>query len=162
MGSWYTPRELGKRSVIFWLSGTIGAMFSGFLQAAAYNNLNGVHGLQGWRWLFIIDAIITLPIAILGFFFLPDLPLQGKAPWWLKPKVSRNSSRIFAVPLRLTCDQEFELACARVNNRGSAGREPWSWAKVRRLTGTWHIWILRESYPLMLPSTGLPSQPSLM
>lgn len=87
MGSWYTPRELGKRAVIFWVSGSIGQMFSGFLQAAAYTNLHEVHGLAGWRWLFIIDAIITLPIAIAGFFFLPDLPLQGKAPWWLSKEV---------------------------------------------------------------------------
>jgi hypothetical protein len=25
-------------------------MFSGFLQTAAYNNLDGVHGLAGWRY----------------------------------------------------------------------------------------------------------------
>jgi ACS family pantothenate transporter-like MFS transporter len=62
-------------------------MFSGFLQAAAYTNLHDVHGLAGWRWLFIIDAIITLPIAIAGFFFLPDLPLSGNAPWWLSKEV---------------------------------------------------------------------------
>jgi hypothetical protein len=35
--------------MIFWLAGTIGQMFSGFLQAAAYNHLSGVHGHAGWR-----------------------------------------------------------------------------------------------------------------
>lgn len=50
LGSWYTPKELGKRAMIFWLAGTVGSMFSGFLQAAAYTNLNGVHGHAGWRW----------------------------------------------------------------------------------------------------------------
>ena len=50
LGSWYTPEELGKRAMIFWLAGLSGQMFSGFLQAAAYKNLNGVHGLAGWRW----------------------------------------------------------------------------------------------------------------
>lgn len=54
LGSWYTPRELGKRAMIFWLAGTAGQMFSGFLQAAAYKTLNGVHGHAGWQWLFII------------------------------------------------------------------------------------------------------------
>jgi ACS family pantothenate transporter-like MFS transporter len=62
-------------------------MFSGFLQAAAYTDLHNVQGLAGWRWLFIIDAIITLPIAVAGFFFLPDMPLQGNAPWWLSQEV---------------------------------------------------------------------------
>lgn len=49
LGSWYTPREIGKRAVMFWLAGSIGTMFSGFLQAAAYTNLNGVHGRSGCR-----------------------------------------------------------------------------------------------------------------
>jgi hypothetical protein len=39
------------------------------------------------RWLFIIDAIITLPIAIAGFFFLPGAPLQDKRSWWLTDEV---------------------------------------------------------------------------
>ncbi len=45
LGSWYTPRELAKRSTIFWTAGTIGQMFAGILQSAAYTNLNGVQGL---------------------------------------------------------------------------------------------------------------------
>lgn len=92
VGSWYTPRELGKRATIFWVAGSIGSIFSGFLQAAAYSNLNGVHGLSGWRWLFVVDAIITLPIAIISYFFLPDLPLKGESPWWLSKEVSSVTS----------------------------------------------------------------------
>ena len=69
-------------------------MFSGFLQAAAYTDLHNVQGLAGWRWLFIIDAIITIPIAIAGFFFLPDMPLQGNAPWWLSKEVRQLARKI--------------------------------------------------------------------
>ncbi|KIY62657.1 MFS general substrate transporter [Cylindrobasidium torrendii FP15055 ss-10] len=74
IGSWYRPEELGKRACIFHTASSIGPMFSGFLQTGAYNGLNGVHGLAGWKWLFIIDGIITLPIALLGFYIMPDLP----------------------------------------------------------------------------------------
>lgn len=28
--------------------------------------MSGVGGLSGWRWLFIFDAIITLPMALWG------------------------------------------------------------------------------------------------
>ena len=79
-----------------------------------------------FRWLFIIDAIITLPIAVAGFFLYPNLPLQGKKTWWLT-------------------DDEFQLSRDRLNNIGRAGKTPWSWAKVRRLASSWHTWILRES-----------------
>ncbi|PIG69567.1 allantoate permease [Aspergillus arachidicola] len=82
LGSWYTPREIGKRAMVFWLAGSIGTLFSGFLQSAAYTNLNGVHGHAGWRWLFIIDGIITLPLALAGFLFFPNLPQDGKKTWW--------------------------------------------------------------------------------
>jgi MFS transporter, ACS family, pantothenate transporter len=70
IGSWYTPEELAKRAGLLLVSvfeysyylfltfiptlnvqvaGQIGNMFSGFLQAGAYNGMNGVYGLSGWR-----------------------------------------------------------------------------------------------------------------
>jgi ACS family pantothenate transporter-like MFS transporter len=58
-------------------------MFSGYLQAAVYKGLNGVHGLAGWRWLFIMCGIITVPGALWGFFAVPDSPYKTKV-WYLK------------------------------------------------------------------------------
>jgi ACS family pantothenate transporter-like MFS transporter len=54
LGSWYTASELGKRSGIFTASGLAGTMFGGFLQTAIHKNLDGINGLAGWRWLFIV------------------------------------------------------------------------------------------------------------
>ncbi|KAJ7061567.1 major facilitator superfamily domain-containing protein, partial [Mycena amicta] len=131
LGSWYTPRELAKRSTIFWTAGSLGSMFSGFLQTAAYNNLDGVHGLAGWRWLMIVDAIVTIPIAIFGFMFLPNLP------WAAKPS------------LLLT-----EQACCYHHRRKRAvGRresEPWTRAKARTRPEGWYIYVLPFEYILWL------------
>ncbi|KAL7419273.1 hypothetical protein Q5752_006110 [Cryptotrichosporon argae] len=127
LGGWYTPREIGKRAMIFWTAGSVGTIFSGFLQAAAYTNLSGVNGLAGWRWLFIIDAIITLPIALFGFAFLPGLPLQGTKAWWLS-------------------HDEHDLACERMRRLGRAGKTPWSWPKVRRLASSWHTYLFPLCY----------------
>lgn len=46
---------------------------------AIYETLDGHSGLPGWRWVFIIDGIISFPIAIFGFFSFPDLPENTKA-----------------------------------------------------------------------------------
>lgn len=44
------------------------------IQAGTSARLDGVHGLAGWRWMYIICAIITIPIGILGYFILPGTP----------------------------------------------------------------------------------------
>jgi len=76
------------------MGNSLGSMFSGYLQAAAYNNLNGKGGLAGWQWLFIVDGIITLPIAFIGFAFFPGLPSSRK-PWFLTAEEhARASARL--------------------------------------------------------------------
>jgi hypothetical protein len=47
---------------------SIASMFSGYLQTGLYSSMNGTHGLAGWRWLFILDGVISVPIALWGFF----------------------------------------------------------------------------------------------
>ncbi|KAE8138951.1 major facilitator superfamily domain-containing protein [Aspergillus pseudotamarii] len=118
---------IGKRAMVFWLAGSIGTLFSGFLQAAAYTNLNGVHGHAGWRWLFIIDGIITLPLAVAGFLFFPNLPQDGKKTWW-------------------TTEDEHILSVKRMEAVGRAGKEPWTVAKAKRIFLSWHTYLLPLLY----------------
>lgn len=75
-------------------------MFAGYFQTACYTNLNGVNGLAGWRWLFIVCGCITLPVAFLGLAVFPARP-DSKNPSWL-----------------LTADQ-IALARCRVSEGGS-------------------------------------------
>ncbi|KAF3354279.1 hypothetical protein VdG1_07744 [Verticillium dahliae VDG1] len=72
IGSWMRKREIARRVALFYMAAPLGTMFAGYLQTAAYRGLTGVGGLSGWRWLFIVDAIITIPISFLGFFVFPD------------------------------------------------------------------------------------------
>jgi MFS family permease len=117
--------------MIFWLAGSIGSLFSGFLQAAAYTNLNGVGGFSGWRWLFIIDGIITVPLALAGFIFFPNLPQSGEKTWWIS-------------------DAEDELSVRRMKAIGRAGKEPWSKKKAKRILLSWHTYLLREYLETLL------------
>lgn len=81
LGSWYNKRELGKRNGILQSAVSIAPIFSGFLQAGIYNSLNGHANLAGWRWLFIINGVISLPVAVLAYFMLPDTPATAKPNW---------------------------------------------------------------------------------
>ncbi|TVY91379.1 Pantothenate transporter [Lachnellula willkommii] len=96
ISSWYKKNELGRRNALFWCANPLGTMFAGYLQAAAYTNLNGHSGLQGWRWLFIICTVITIPIAFVGFFFFPDTADTTTTRWLSDSEKALAKSRIEA------------------------------------------------------------------
>ncbi|KAL2673927.1 hypothetical protein Neosp_012372 [[Neocosmospora] mangrovei] len=75
-GSWYRGDEIGRRGGVFYVGLSLGTLTAGLIQAGASSRLDGVRGLEGWRWMYIICAVITIPIGILGFFVLPGTPDQ--------------------------------------------------------------------------------------
>ena len=46
LGSWYRKSELGRRSALFVISGVLGQMFSGYLQAALFAGMDGKGGMS--------------------------------------------------------------------------------------------------------------------
>ncbi|KAK6854010.1 hypothetical protein PG995_010822 [Apiospora arundinis] len=75
-GSWYRGDEIGRRGGLFYVGLSLGTLTAGLIQAGASARLDGVNGLAGWRWMYIICALITIPIGILGYFVIPGTPDQ--------------------------------------------------------------------------------------
>ncbi|KAL1389875.1 MFS general substrate transporter [Phyllosticta capitalensis] len=94
LGSWYTENELGKRAGLFTASGLAGTMFGGFIQTGIQSSLHLKAGLTGWRWLFIIDGLITVPVAIYGFLLFPNTPATTTAPYLLERERALARSRV--------------------------------------------------------------------
>jgi MFS transporter, ACS family, pantothenate transporter len=89
-GGWYQKTELARRLAIINCATAIGPMFSSYLQAAAYTGLNGVHGMAGWQWLFIIDGVISIGVIIPQMFFFPDVPARQKPDLVFSREVSAS------------------------------------------------------------------------
>ncbi|KAM0329542.1 hypothetical protein ACHAQA_004851 [Verticillium albo-atrum] len=81
IGAWYKPEEIAKRTALFTASGQVGTMFAGVMMAAIHKGMAGMGNLGGWQWVFLIDGIITLPIAVFGFLYFPDTPEKTKAKY---------------------------------------------------------------------------------
>ncbi|KAL9056364.1 MAG: hypothetical protein Q9162_002955 [Coniocarpon cinnabarinum] len=81
MSSWYTRKELAHRIAWFYSGTSLANAFGGLIGAGVIGNLNGSHGIAGWRWLFIIEGSITCGVAIIAFFVLPNYPSTTS---WLK------------------------------------------------------------------------------
>ncbi|PSR71254.1 hypothetical protein PHLCEN_2v12908 [Hermanssonia centrifuga] len=141
IGSWYKGEELAKRACIFHTASAIGPMFSGFLQTGAYNGLNGVHGLAGWRWLFIIDGIITIPIALLGFMIMPDLPSNTKpSVFYTKEQIEMAQRRMEKAGRKPP--SHFTRAKVILQSITRSGHSLTSPYQVLGFFKTWHIYLL--------------------
>lgn len=71
LSTFYTREEQALRVAYLLCSAALSGAFGG-LFAFALLKMDGIAGLEGWRWLFIIEGIATVFIAILVSFFLPD------------------------------------------------------------------------------------------
>ena len=60
------------------LSSAIGSPISGMILG-----MHGVAGLEGWQWLFIIEALPAIVLAFITYFYLTDRPTDAH---WLAPE----------------------------------------------------------------------------
>ncbi|RHZ61801.1 putative MFS transporter [Aspergillus thermomutatus] len=82
ISKWYLPNETQTRIAILYTSAASGGAFSGLL-AYAIAKMDGIAGYEGWRWIFIIEGLVTILLAIMCFFLLLDSP--GLSSGWLTP-----------------------------------------------------------------------------
>ncbi len=123
LGSWYRSDEIGRRGGIFYVGLTLGTLTAGLLQAAASKNLDGVNGLAGWRWMFILTAIITLPLAFVGVVLWPGTP--------------DKPNRL------LLSEDEINLAKARLEKHGNQLKAlPFSWARLYKIFTGWKFYLI--------------------
>ncbi|KUJ11861.1 pantothenate transporter liz1 [Mollisia scopiformis] len=74
LSCWYTRKELGFRTAIFYSGALISGAFSGLIAAGIQAHMDGARGLRAWRWLFIIEGAITVVVAMFSFLILPNFP----------------------------------------------------------------------------------------
>ncbi|KAI1654156.1 MFS general substrate transporter [Daldinia decipiens] len=72
MAFWYKPIEMPQRIAIFYSLGQLSPAVSGLL-AYAIGFMDGLGGLAGWRWLFLIEGLPAIVLSV-GALWLPDYP----------------------------------------------------------------------------------------
>uniref|UniRef100_L2GHV2 Major facilitator superfamily transporter n=1 Tax=Colletotrichum fructicola (strain Nara gc5) TaxID=1213859 RepID=L2GHV2_COLFN len=72
LSCWYTQKELAFRTAILYSGMLVATAFAGLIAAAVFAHLDGVRGLEGWQWLFIIEGAGSFASAFTALAFLPD------------------------------------------------------------------------------------------
>lgn len=111
LSTWYTRYDMHKRYSVFYLLGSMASACAGIL-AFGLMQMKGIENIAGWRWIFIIEGIITCCIAIIGYFAIVGFPDDGHKNW------------------HFLSARETKMIIARVNqDRGDAHTEPFNLKK---------------------------------
>ncbi|KAJ8101579.1 major facilitator superfamily domain-containing protein [Lipomyces tetrasporus] len=142
LGSWYRPDELAKRMTMYDSAWSIAYMFSGYIQAGVYTSMNGLAGLAGWRWLFIIDGLIGVPIGLLGYYSVADFPINSRVRWLSQAEKDFSVVRMEEIgrraPKKLTVKRFFNILKSW---RPYAFVVPWALFSICDTTNYWNLWL---------------------
>ena len=97
---WYTKREQGARTGIWFSFNGFGQIFGGLIAYAISKGTDGDNytGIDGWKIVFLVNGLLTACLGVVFFFVMPDNQLNAR---WLKPK-----------------DRVLAVARVRVNQQG--------------------------------------------
>ena len=70
---WYKRRERQYRIALFFSAASLAGAFGGIL-AFGIAKMDGVGNYAGWRWIFIIEGLLTIVIAFGAYFFIANYP----------------------------------------------------------------------------------------
>ncbi len=121
-----------------------GSASSGLIAAGITSALEGVGGLEAWRWLFITGGAATILIAILAFWALPDFTSTTR---WLSPEE------------RAVAEWRIILDAGQVDEDDEA-----DWKETLKLVATdWRVYIFACMHLLMgLASSTINFFPSIV
>src|SRR4051812_46984311 len=98
----------------------------GNILAYALIQLDGAHGIEGWRWIFIIEGAITIGFSFVGYALVVGFPDH-----------LLNSERKSGFT-----QEELEIVLDRVErDRGDSAPDKLTWHKILQHSMNWELWV---------------------
>lgn len=91
--SWYTKEESPLRMGIWHAGNIISNVFSGLLAAAILTNMDGIAKLHAWQWFILLEGIVSIIVALLGFYSLPNFPDTTSRRWFSEEEAAMAQYR---------------------------------------------------------------------
>lgn len=124
LSNWYRPMEVSYRIALYFSSATIAGAFSGIL-AWAIMKMDGVGGLAGWSWIFILEGLVTIVVACSCYFIIFNNP---KTCGFLTPEE--------------TIYWEWHLKQDAGKNQEAVDNEPLQWKHIKEGAFHWRVWYM--------------------
>jgi sugar phosphate permease len=86
LSCWYGPTRMARAIAIVFLAGPLGGIVGGPASAWLMTAFNGVGGLSGWQWMFLVEGLPCIALGVLTLFVLPNKPADAA---WLDDQEKR-------------------------------------------------------------------------
>ncbi|GIZ48044.1 hypothetical protein CKM354_001111900 [Cercospora kikuchii] len=142
--SWYTKQESSLRMAIWHAGNIISNVFSGLIAAGVLTNMDGIAGLHAWQWFILIEGIVSIAVAVTGFWGIPNWP-GSTGTYYFTPEESAMAEYRAAVSAGgRTEDDEGDYWGGVVQ----ACKDPFTW-----MFAALHLFlIIAQSFKDFLPS----------
>ncbi|SAK90304.1 d-galactonate transporter [Caballeronia pedi] len=76
---WYPSQRRGRVTGLFLFGMPITGVLGGPLSGTIMSGMEGLGGMHGWQWLFLVEGLPTVLLGFVLYRMLPDKP--ARAPW---------------------------------------------------------------------------------
>ncbi|KAL3448932.1 major facilitator superfamily domain-containing protein [Aspergillus insuetus] len=112
VSTWYTRREQQLRFALL-QSSEVAVLATGYIVNYGLNQLHGRAGLEGWRWMYLVQGIVSCVIGVLTYWWMVDFP--------------ENARKSF----HFLTEAEAKIAAQRIQaDRGDVILDSFSWRKI--------------------------------
>ncbi|OTB01914.1 hypothetical protein M426DRAFT_74946 [Hypoxylon sp. CI-4A] len=127
ISSWYRRYEVQKRLAVFFMTGSALSAFANIFALGLIQISRSHPSYKGWRWIYIIEGVVTCAAAVVAWFVIVDFPDSD-----------RNT---------FLSAQEAALVKARLaEDRGDEERERVTWPVFVETVADWKVWAFALMY----------------
>lgn len=144
LSMWYKRTETHYRVALFFSAASLAGAFGGIL-AYGLGHMRGIGHLygapmKGWRWIFLIEGLITVVVAVGAYFFIYNYPATAE----------------------FLTDNERKFITNRLKGTDANNAEEFSWTNVKAALKDYKCWLYgfgfhTMSLPLYTLSLFLPT-----
>jgi MFS family permease len=71
---WFPNHQRGRATSLFLVGIPLSGVLGGAISGSVMEGMDGLLGMQGWRWLFLVDGIPAVMLGLAAYFVLTDRP----------------------------------------------------------------------------------------
>jgi len=86
---WFPVQRMASVMAALMLAAPIGSIICGPLSTWLMTNFNGINGLQGWQWMFMLEGLPCVILGVFAWFYIADKPEKAR---WLTEEEKKELS----------------------------------------------------------------------